>query len=267
MINIEEVSLSNKENKNILLLNTLTMWEESNLGLEPIQRIEKRKIDNKLKERYLKISCDENYYFTTPTSYGKSIQYFSMSFDNHSRGRLTVHNSKPNVIFINLRSDLIAMENKDKLSKFFVLKTISKDLKFVNYYAIQVYLEYKNNGEVVPIDYDIDIHVEYHELDSYSMVANTIDVTFLSLIAFITISLISNSFSWSVIDYFALTIIFGYIAQLLLRTYHIGNTYINSLIGLVFKKYRKHNYSVRRAKKRLKTLSNNYNKLKETKAK
>ena len=56
MINIEEVSLSNKENKNILLLNTLTMWEESNLGLEPAQSIEKRKIDNKLKDRYLKIS-------------------------------------------------------------------------------------------------------------------------------------------------------------------------------------------------------------------
>ena len=151
----------------------------------------------------------------------KVFNIFSMSFDNHSRGKLTVHNSKPNVVFINLRSDLIAMKNSDKLSKFYVLKTISKDLKQVDYYAIQVYLEYKNNREVNPIDYNIDIHVEYHELDSYSMVANTIDVTFLSLIAFITVSLITKSFSWSVVDYFALTVIFGYIAQLLLRTYHI----------------------------------------------
>lgn len=265
MINIEEVVLSNKENKNILLLNTLTMWEESNLGLEPSQTIEKRKIENKLKDRYIKISCDDNYYFTNPTLYGKSIQYFSMSFDNHSRGKLTVHNSKPNELFINLRSDLTAMLKTDKLSKFFVLKTISKDLKYVDYYAIQVYLEYKNNGDINPIDYTIDIHVEYHELDSYSMVANTIDVTFLSLIAFVTLALITKSFSWSVIDYFALTVIFGYIAQLILRTYHIGNTFINSLIGLLLKKHRKYNYSVRRAVRILKKLNNNYNEIKKIK--
>ncbi len=259
MLNFEIV----KEQQNLgkRFLHSQTKWEESQEGFKLSEPIYIDAITNKLNNKVIKITCSDNEYFDIELIKGKQIQFTGSSSDNTFANELFLYRNKPNELYINLTSNLIDMLNSDALRREYLLKVVQSNQQKVSYYGIILTIKYKNNGVVNNLDYDFDISIYYHELETMNFVTNTIDIAFLSLLVFWIIMIISKTSFFDMVDYGSIAIVAAYLIQIILRTLYIKNTYLNAICNLFRRNRRKNN---RFTKKQFeKRLLESYQKVKE----
>ena len=183
MINIEELTFTRKQVKNLRFLRTMNNWKvvkntkaQYDEKMPTVQQIKKR-----VHNRYLKISCPEDYYIKIPDIKGEKIFYTTSSDDNFKNENLCIYSNKPNVFYIELNNGLVGMEDCSQLTKKFIVNVLSNSNDRVEKYGIVLVLEYKNNGTIGNPNYSIETYAGIHSFDDTSVLYNTIDITFFAL--------------------------------------------------------------------------------------
>jgi len=220
-------------------LYSFNRWQESNLTSEIFRGLDRVEIADKLRNKMIKITCDNNKYFQIEKIKGSQIQYTGSSDSNDYMGNLYLYRDKPRELYIGLNYDLISMKNGESLYREYLLKVVSdNDLK-VEYHGIVVTLTYKNKGKIDNDDFDIDVSVYSHELKTVNLTANTIDISFLSVLAYFIISTcINGKIDTGYFGYAVIAIILTYLIQLISRTIYTKNTYLNKIYKMIFKKHK-----------------------------
>lgn len=218
-------------------LYSFTRWQESNQPSNLFSGLDKGEIADKLNNRMIKVTCDSNKYFQIEKIKRRQIQYTGSSDSNAYMGDLYLYRDKPRELYIDLTQELISMKNSESLYREYLLKVVSdNDLK-VEYHGIVVSLTYKNKGKLNNEDYDIDVSVFSHELKTVNLTANTIDISFFSVLAyFIVNTAINKKVDTGYFGYAVIAIILTYLVQLIYRTIYTKNTYLNKIYKCLFKK-------------------------------
>jgi len=230
MLKVEEVRLDFTSEKNKFMLHTETQWEPSPKGLHIGDYLKKEAIENKIRGRYLHLFCDDNEYIEPVGAIKKkTIQWIASQSDNISKGQFNLYFAKLRDLYIDLADNLIDMENVDDIKKNFLIRVVDKAGNKVTYFGLAVELELKNNGDLRNTNIEFDVTVYFHELKTVNLILDTIDVTILAAIVYFVSRVISGAFSWDGIDFAFIGVLITYVGQLLIRTIHVRNTYLNRL--------------------------------------
>lgn len=269
MLNIEEVIMNDSESRGKRILYSIADWQEFEYGRKfPDKlKVDKDDIIDKIKNKYLKITCLENQYIDFLHTKQTSIS----SDNNSSKDKLRIYENKPKELYIDLSDGIIEMSKTGLLIKKYMINVLSSSNYSVEEYGIILLLKYKNNGITFNPDFSIDIEVAIHKLNDENLIMNAVNISFWSYVIYNLILCIydKSSFALSNFDYVSFVILVTYLAQLIFRTKYIRNTYINKLFRLIkwltFKSYRKNFSNKDRFSKRSfkKDIISNHKKSKE----
>jgi len=243
MLKVNELNCDFSEMKQKLFLNSLNDWANIESARYPLEDKlpDKEEIRMKIINKYLRISCDEGYYLSYPISSIKHNLYTTRSDDNFKSNQLPIYNNRPSEFYIDLKQNLIDMNECHELIKRFIIYEVSLDKNKVNKYGITLVLEYKNNGIIDNPDYSIEVSVGIHDFGNRFMVYNAIDITFWALVVYYALNTIINADSLiSTGGYFEIGIFVSYFSQLLFRAKYIKDTFANKISDFfthIFKRY------------------------------
>lgn len=229
MLNVEYLEMTSKETKNLWFISTKNNWRaysSSPSGFD-VKMPTRGGIRKRIHNKYIKVSCPGGYYLKTPNIKGERIQYLTSSDDNYANKEFSVYYNRPTELYIKIDESIVDM-TKDALLKKYILYVISNTNDKAYKLGLILTLEYKDNGQIGNPDFKIVTSLAVHKFDEKSIIFDTIDVTFLALLAYQVVLWICNKkIDFSNFGYLEVALVISYFSQLFFRTRYIENTILN----------------------------------------
>ena len=241
MINVE---LSKKNIKGRKVIDSFVPWQNSNSGHE-LDEDEKLIIKtykyDRLKNKNIRITCDDNHYLKIP--YFCKTYYSFSSDDNYINDELIVATSEVREVYIPFNED-----------------EINFDGNIIERHFIVIYIKYKDNGKIANDKFDFDYKISINKVFKINITYGLPDIIFIGYIIWLIINVIIKKNILELINNPTVIIVaVSCLMFIIVKEIFIGDTIIDQLLYLLKIKKRKY-YSNHQLKKMIKKYKKNNSK-------
>lgn len=232
-------------------IENLIPWQNDNVGYE-LSDEEKRTINifkyRKMKNTSFKITCDSNCYLKIP--YFDNTYYTVVSDDNYTKGELTIITKDLNEIYIPINENEINFDKNSSIFRPYIIDEITNNENIIKRYLVVVSIQYKDNGKINNENFDFDYSIRINKVFERNITYGLLNYAFYGYFLWVILNIfMKRNFLELINNPTTITVLITYLISTLVKTIHIGNTFLNKI--LVFFKIKEKNYCTNRELKKI----------------
>lgn len=253
MINVELYKKSIRGRKQI---DSSVSWQNSNSGHkldEDEKAIIKTYKYDRLKNKNIRITCDDNHFLKIP-NFCKTYYSFS-SDDNYTNNELIIATSELREVFISFNEYEIDFEENSVLFRPYIIDEISNDGNIIERHFIVIYIRYKDNGKIANDEFDFDYKISINKVFKINITYGLPDIIFIGYIIWLIINIVNKNNILELINNPTVIIVaISCLMFIIVKEIFIGDTIIDQLLYFLKIKKRKYysNYQLKKMIKKYK---------------
>ena len=237
-----KAKLYSKSIKGKRKIENLIHWQDYNYGHELLDS-EKETIDlyksNKLKDKSIRVFCQEGNYLKVPHFY--KTYYTISSDDNYAKEELAVYTNESNEFYIPINEYEISFNKSSSLFRPYIIDEISNNENVIKRYCIVVSISYKDNGKLNNNNFEFDYSVRINKVFEKNITYGLLDYAFYGYCIWVIMNLVLKNRIFEQINNPTTIIVFlTYLIYIFVKTKYVGHTIINKLLFLL--KIKKRDY-------------------------